>query len=180
MPGCFNSPEVCVCLCVFLVYFYAIWFLWWKKKKKKKFALCVVYAFLFMHVSVTAFVLLSLKMCFNLCFRKNERTNTCMTYFSICALNSMCTISDTILLLFHEVIFAIQTTTKTGCKGHSVSVVVTRPSHKRGQKFSIHGSVGWRGAMLVCATVLKQGLGRLPGCDSMFSVEFPSALCHFP
>ncbi len=65
-----------------------------------------------------------------------------MTYFSMRDLNSICPISDAILLLFHEVIFAIQTATKARCKGQSVSVVVTGPSHKRGQKCSIRGSVG--------------------------------------
>lgn len=77
------------------------------------------------------------------------------------ALKSMCPIffPATILLLFHEVIFAIQTAAEARYEGHSVSVVVTGPSHKRGQKCSIRGSVGRSGAMLVCATVLRQGLG---------------------
>lgn len=102
----------------------------------------------------------------------------------VCAASSAMSTSGSVdvpvspfVLVFGEVISTIQTA-GVCCEGHSVSDVVTEPSHKRGEKRSIRGPLGRRGAALVCATLLRQGLGvgQVTSCDSVFGVVLPLVL----
>lgn len=131
MPGHFNCPRVCG----FLLYIScASGFLCQKETTLLECSMRRGYVFV-MHASVTEYVL-------HLCVSLGTKEQIHVWLIPAAVLRTACPIPDMILLLFHEVISAIQLAAETCCKGHSVSVVVTEPSHKRGQKCSIRGSVG--------------------------------------
>lgn len=137
MPCRFNSPGVYACR--------ASWFLWVRKNTTG------THRMLWMGSATTLHC--SLKMCLSLCISKSAKP-----ILGFSASNSKCPISDT-GFWFTSSFLPFKLATKTGCMGHSANVVVTGPSRKLGQKCSIRGSASWRGAVLVCAAVLRQSLG---------------------